>query len=134
MKLLRPRAWHVWVFLASAILSVVGWYCTAYPRGAATALLDFATGQYEIQTYGYPAPQRWIYADLLRDRYRVRLRPVAGCEVSPNEEWYVSGYNSVSGPLIIKRFRKDVFAECWADARDEWETRQAAKEQNSQTD
>jgi hypothetical protein len=56
----------------------------------------------------------------LSSRYGVESRTVAGCVVTEDLHWYVSGYNSVSCRLANERYGKDIFAECAADAEAIW--------------
>jgi hypothetical protein len=103
-------------FVLGAIVFVVVWYAGSYPRGMAMAYIDHACGHYEEKTYGLPDPSRWEYARLLKERYDVKLHAVAGCEVYPDDEWYVGGYNAVSRRLLLQKYSKDIFAECYAEA------------------
>jgi hypothetical protein len=109
------------VCIAIGIVSLYSlWYCTAYPRGMLAAHIDHERGRHEVQVIGYPCPWESEYDSLLRSRYGVELRTVAGCVVSEDLCWYVSGYNSVSRRLANERYGKDIFAECAADAEALW--------------
>jgi len=63
---------------------------------------------------------------LLRQRYGIEYRAVAGCIVSRSLVDYVDGYDSVSAAAAKRRFGRDVFRECSADASMHWEHRAAA--------
>src|SRR3954471_15438201 len=99
---------------------LVGWWVSAYPHGMAAAWFDHARGRFEVKTYGLPVPWTPEYRRLLRDRYGVTVRGMAGCVVSEDLVWYVRGYNEVSAPRLNGRFGKDILAECAADARAAW--------------
>ena len=106
--------------ILALISLVVSWYAGSYWRGMSMAIIDYTCGHYEVKTYGYPPGSRWEYARLLRERYDVKLKSVAGCVVSPDEEWYVGGYNSVSERLLLAKYQKDIFAECFTEAEQQW--------------
>jgi hypothetical protein len=89
-----------WVIL---VLALALWYPTAYPRGAAMAYIDAVRGHREVKVYGYPAPWDGEYSQLLKEKFGVTFRPVAGCVVSPFLIWYVHGYNSVSTKWVIDK-------------------------------
>jgi len=96
---------------------LVAWLPIAYLRGYLVAKFDVAHGHFEVQSFGLPARWRPDYARLLRDRYGIEHRTVAGCVVSGSLLSYVSAYNSVSKAAARRKFGHDVFAECVADAR-----------------
>ncbi|MBN9516933.1 hypothetical protein J0H58_00210 [bacterium] len=111
---------HRRAVLVAAVLAVSAWWFSAYPRGVTAAWVDAARGHDEIQAYGYPEPKRFESARLLRERYGVHTNTVAGCVVTYELRWYVSGYNSVSIPNINARHGKDVFEECYEEAFVAW--------------
>jgi hypothetical protein len=121
MRLL-PRSWKGWSITIGAVLgAVVLWFLSAYPRGALTAQIDQAFGHYEVQFFGPPPPPWWPdYRKMLKDKYDVELRGVAGCLVTPQLVWYVSGYNSVSERRIEEKYGKDIFKECFTLTRKSW--------------
>jgi hypothetical protein len=102
-------------------VALVLWWYAPYMRGAVAARRDISRGHYEIQVYGPPSPP-WVEDSdrLVRERYGVVIKPVAGCCPTPDLADYVDGYNGVSVPRIHARFGKDIFAECAADARAAW--------------
>jgi hypothetical protein len=103
-----------------------GWEFSASLRGRAAAHFDVARGRYQILGYGLPAAWQPEYAWLLRQRYGIEYRAVAGCIVSRSLVDYVDGYDSVSAAAAKRRFGRDVFRECSADASMHWEHRAAA--------
>jgi hypothetical protein len=90
-------------------------------RAASEARNDIEQGEYKIQMIGGPpAAFDYEYVRLLRDRYGVKINVLASCVV-PNEiEWYHDGYNCVSEPRIREHFGKDIFAECYVEAKTLW--------------
>src|SRR5262249_27032297 len=102
------------------IVIIVTWWFSAYLRGMAVALADQSRGHYEVQTFGYPPPWLGEYRRLVRERYGVDVKPVAGCVVTQDLDSYVAGYNSVSESRIRSRFGKDIFAECAQEAFATW--------------
>jgi hypothetical protein len=81
------------------IVVVAAWMlsdATAFIQGESLARVDIARGRYVELGYGLPAP--WVpeYTRLLRERYGVEHRPVAGCLVSKSLVSFVRAYNSVS--------------------------------------
>jgi hypothetical protein len=108
------------VAAAFCVVFFLLWPLTAYPRAMLGAYLDHACGHYEVKTYGYPAPWRWEYGLLLKQKYGVELNAIAGCCVTEELERYVSGYNAASRSLLRARYGKDIFAECADVAERRW--------------
>src|ERR1039458_9994430 len=63
-----------------------------------------------------PAPWRSEFVRILRERYGIEDRVVAGCIVSPPLLAYTEGYNRVSMAAANRKFGHDVFKESVADA------------------
>ena len=106
------------------IVVVAAWIlsdATAFIRGESLARFDVARGRYLELGYGLPAP--WVpeYARLLRERYGVEHRAVAGCLVSKSLISFVRAYNSVSTAAAKRRFGHDIFQESCNDAKRSWE-------------
>ena len=106
------------------IVVVAAWIlsdATAVIWGELLARVDVAHGRYFELGYGLPAP--WVpeYTRLLRERYGVEHRPVAGCLVSQSLISFVRAYNSVSTAAAKRRFGHDIFKESCNDARRNWE-------------
>jgi hypothetical protein len=70
--------------------------------------------------YGLPLRSQPEYARLLRDRYRIEFRAVAGCVVSRTLVDYVEGYDGVSMTAANRKFGRDVFKETMAEANQSW--------------
>jgi hypothetical protein len=62
-------------------------------------------------------------ARLLRQRYGIELRVVAGCIVTKPLVAYVDGYNMVSMAAAGRKFGHDVFETTMRDAGKNWRTR-----------
>jgi len=108
---------HRWL---SAILILlagpIGWWVSGGIRGQLVAHFDVARGRYEILTFGLPAPWRSEFARILRDRYGIEQRVVAGCMVTPSLVAYTEGYNQVSMTAANLKFGRNVFKESADDA------------------
>ena len=113
------------VALGLLVMGCCGWEFSASVRGRIAAHVDVARGHY--RTLGYGLPVSWLpeYARLLRGRYGIEYRAVAGCIVSQSLIAYVEAYDAVSSAAAKNRFRHDVFRECAEDARTGWERRMA---------
>ena len=70
-----------------------------------------------------PAAWRPIYARILKEKYGVKFRVVAGCGISWSVGGFMRRYNPVAERKINTRFGHDVFAECEALARAEYDER-----------
>ena len=92
------------------------WFFSACPRGMLAACFDCSRGHAEAQMLGLPPRWFWEYPRVAKERYGVELRPL-GCAVTPDPEWYVSGYNSVSRAHVFAQFGRDVLAECAAEVQ-----------------
>ena len=90
----RARLVAVWAGVALVVL----WIPLAYPRGVLLAYLHHARGHYEL-----------------------KLDLAGGCMPSPWLVWYVDGYNSVSERLLIQKYGRNVFRECYAAALRQWQ-------------
>jgi hypothetical protein len=118
---------HPSLFVCLVIFLVIagflGWDYSAGIRGQLTARFDVARGRFEVLAYGLPAPWRREWASLMRERYGIEMRIVAGCALSQSLAEYADGYNQVSGTAAIRRFGRDVFREVEADAVAQWKSR-----------
>lgn len=108
---------HRW--LSASLMLVagsIGWLVSGGIRGQLVAHFDVARGHYEILTFGLAAPWRSEFARILRDRYGIEQRVVAGCMVTPSLVAYTEGYNQVSMTAANLKFGRDVFKESADDA------------------
>jgi hypothetical protein len=106
--------------LISFVLSSVVWSLSASIRGRTMAHFDTARGHYYILGYGLPVQWRSDYARLLRERYGIEFRAVAGCTVSNGLVAYVDSYDRVSTTAANAKFGHDVFKECAQEAQRTW--------------
>jgi hypothetical protein len=105
--------------LSSFVIVLFGWWAwdaSAHIRGQFAARNDISRGHYRILAAGTPAPERAVYVRLMRERYGVEVRIVAGCVVSESLFAYTQGYNAVSREAVERRFGKDVFEATLAEA------------------
>lgn len=109
------------LIMSSALLGFAGWDVAAGIRGRLAAQFDLIRGRYEILAIGLPVPWRPEYARLLRARYGIVERVVAGCLVSEPLIAYVESYNRTSMAAADRRFGHDVFQESAADANRNWQ-------------
>jgi hypothetical protein len=108
---------HRW--LSASLMLVagpIGWLVSGGIRGQLVAHFDVARGHYEILSLGLPAHWRSEFARILRERYGIEDRVVAGCMVSPPLLAYTEGYNRVSMTAANRKFGRDIFKESAADA------------------
>jgi hypothetical protein len=108
---------HRW--LSASLMLVagsIGWWVSGGIRGQLVAYFDVARGHYGILSLGLPAPWRSEFARILRERYGIEQRVVAGCVVSPVLLAYTEGYNRVSMTAANRKFVHDVFKESAGDA------------------
>jgi hypothetical protein len=92
--------------------AVQAWSLSASIRGRFAARIDLRRGHYVFLTYGLEPPERREIARLLRERYGIELRTVAGDIVSKDLISYVSSYNEVMDATITRNFGHDVYKEC----------------------
>jgi hypothetical protein len=79
-------------------------YYSAYLAGQAEARKDVATGVLIIEQSGFGAGGGHHEQRILRDRFGIEIRAVAGCLVNERIMGHQEGYNSVSESEIERRF------------------------------
>jgi hypothetical protein len=84
--------------------------------GQANALKEIAEGRLALETYGLPSRTRGPYIDLLKTKYDIQLRAVAGCIVDSTITGHARGFNEVMMTEIEKRFGADALAKAEAEA------------------
>ena len=109
--------------LAFLFAGFLGWGLSARTRGKIMAHFDVARGHYAILICGLSAESLPETARLLRQRYGIELRVVAGCIVTKPLVAYVDGYNMVSMAAAGRKFGHDVFETTMRDAGKNWRTR-----------
>ena len=100
-----------------------GWWPIPSICGQAQARLDLARGRYQLLGYGRGVGGRNDYTDLLRQRYGVEFRAVAGCIVSKSTVEYANAYDAAVKSAVNRKFGRDVFAEAHAEADRIWKQR-----------
>jgi hypothetical protein len=110
------------VAVTVGITMLVVWWASAYPRGVLMAHLDHARGHYQVLSFGL-CSQPWDdeCTDLLWERYGVERNWVDGPWWLPWRWSYFSGYGSTSERLLEEKFGKDIFRECAAEARQQYQ-------------
>src|SRR5581483_12227336 len=88
-------------------LLLVGWWFSVSARGYFGARFDVARGHYEVQSMGLRFAWSSNYAHLLRERYGIEDRVVAGCVVSESLRSYVNAYNEVTWAAAKRKFGRD---------------------------
>jgi hypothetical protein len=111
------------IVLAFLFAGFLGWDFSARTRGKIMAHFDVARGHYAMLIYGLPAESGPEAARLLRERYGIEMRVVAGCIVTKPLLAYVDGYNTVSMAAAGHKFGYDVFRETMIEASKNWRTR-----------
>ncbi len=113
-------------------------YYSAYFAGRAEAEKDIAIGVLAFESSGFGAGGPWV--KILRERYNIEDRIVAGCIVNERIMGHETGYNSLSLPEIERRFGKgrieaaqEEGAKLWAEenARDEQFVKEFTKRASS---
>lgn len=102
----------------AALALFVLWFAAAYPRGVLMAHIDHARGHYDYLHMGSPVAWFFDASRLLADQYGVEISPAPG--VMGWDVWYMEGYNSASRQLLTTQFGKDVIAECFSRAEQEY--------------
>lgn len=102
------------VFLCSACALVSS---ASAQRGRSDARADLRAGRLAIETFGLPPRDRPIYHRLLKERYGIEPRVVAGCIVNDSILGHVRGYNEVMREEIQRRFGANVFERTAEEAR-----------------
>ncbi len=88
-----------------------------YLAGRAAAQRDIQHGVLATESAGLPAEWSDEYVSLLRRRYGIEDRAVAGCMVDDKITGHIIGYNEVSDAEIKRRFGSDVFDRTAKDAQ-----------------
>jgi hypothetical protein len=92
-----------------------------YERGRADAQNDISRGILVYEFAGLPAPTDDEESTILRERYHIELRRVAGDEIRIEAISHMVGYNEISLPEIERRFGKDIFEKVDAEAKANYE-------------
>ncbi|MDQ3313885.1 MAG: hypothetical protein M3505_04535 [Verrucomicrobiota bacterium] len=100
-------------------------YFTAHRAGHAQAENDLRAGVLAVETYGFPMPPE--YAQILRDRYHIELRSIAGdTDVTARVLGHAQGYNELSKAEVRRRFGGGVLEAAADESLKHW-NEQASK-------
>ena len=83
----------------------------SYFAGREAAAKDIKQGILAVETYGLPVACYAEYENLLKQKYGIELRPIAGCVVDDSILKHAKGYNEISDAEIERRFGKDIFGK-----------------------
>jgi hypothetical protein len=89
----------------------------AYHAGRAAAERDIKHGILAVESAGLRAEWSSEYVRLLKQRYGIEDRGVAGCIVDDKIIGHMRGYNEVSDAEITRRFGPNVFERTAKEAR-----------------
>jgi hypothetical protein len=90
------------------------YYGVAYGDGWYDAKRDLRRGRLAYETYGFGGGG--YYAEVLKERYQVEQRPVAGCVVSTWQLGHAEGYNRTIEAHIKRRFGHDALQLAQSEA------------------
>jgi hypothetical protein len=88
----------------------------AIALGEKEAKNDLGQGKLAVESYGKPVIFRETYQKLLKQRYGIEVRTVAGCAVDDQIAGHAEGYNKAMNAEIQKRFGADVFERTLKEA------------------
>lgn len=102
----------------------IGYSRRAYEAGRRYAEQDIRENCLAVEVSGGP-PAAWDndWVRLLRERFQIELRWVAGCLVNYQIIGHERGYNEVSSAEIQRRFGRDVVWETRNEAQEKWSAR-----------
>lgn len=104
-------------FLALMVVAFLSGCRSAASKGQADAKADLKVGKLVIEQYGLPTPVHAEAERLLRARYGIEARNVAGCIVNKEITEHAEGYNRVMKAEIARRFGADVFERTYQEVR-----------------
>ena len=120
---MRNWFWRYRVLLALLALlpSYMAWQIAELRWGIpaqarADAIHNFQKGIYVIQHHGLSSGPRFEYKRLLREKYKV-IDLGAPCMMYLPDAIYEDNYNEQLRALLIKRYGKDIFEECYEAAK-----------------
>jgi hypothetical protein len=92
-----------------------------YERGRSDAQRDISRGVLVYEFAGLPAPTDDELTRVLRERYSIELRRVAGDEIRIDAISHMVGYNEISLPEIERRFGKGILQKAADEAKANYE-------------
>ena len=94
----------------------------AFEEGRRAAAEDVKKGRLVYYAGGLPPPHEELFAEILRNEYKVSL-VLTGCVINSEEFQRGLGYNEVSVPEIERRYGKDILKQVDERAQKEYEER-----------
>lgn len=92
-----------------------------YEQGRADAQKDISHGVLAYEFAGLPAPTDDELIRLMKERYNIEMRRVAGDEVLIDRISHMIGYNEIALPEIQRRFGKDILQKVADEAKANYE-------------
>ena len=99
-----------------------------YERGRSDAQNDVSHGVLVYEFAGLPAPTDDEEIRLLRERYQIELRRIAGEEIRIDAISHMVGYNEISLPEIERRFGKGILEKVDNEAKATYEKKNAKRQ------
>lgn len=87
----------------------------SYRQGKADAMRDINANILATEVYGFGASKDSEWGRLLKQRYAIEQRVVAGCIVNEKITGHAKGYNEVSHQEIERRLGKDIWTKIRAE-------------------
>lgn len=97
----------------------------AYRDGQEEARKDINAGESKYLLYGQPQAHDRLFAEILKEDYKITLVIVGGCTVAQDARDRADGYNKVMQGHLAEKWKKDVIKEAEAKARRQWEQEHA---------
>jgi hypothetical protein len=102
---------------AQAQRAPAGYSQADYDRGRTDAQNDISHGVLVYEYAGLPAPTDADETRILKERYQIELRRVAGDEIRIDAISHMVGYNEISLPEIERRFGKGILEKVDKEAK-----------------
>jgi hypothetical protein len=96
----------------------------AYQTGEFDAENDLRANRLVVENWGFPMKGQNEYAKILREKYSVEFKRVAGDIVDGQTVGHAKGYNELSEAEIKRRFGNDVFEKAKIEAEREYGEKQ----------
>jgi hypothetical protein len=113
--------WLLITGMGQAQKAPAGYSQADYERGRADAQNDISHGILVYEYAGLPAPSDDEEIRLLRERYHIEMRRVAGDEIRIDAISHMVGYNEISLPEIERRFGKGILEKVDQEAKANYE-------------
>ncbi|MCB1225129.1 MAG: hypothetical protein KDK99_04895 [Verrucomicrobiales bacterium] len=100
----------------------------AYAKGKSDAQAELKKGHLALESFGYPASWSDLYQEMLKERYDIEDRRVAGCVIDGHILGHANGFNEVMEAEIHRRYGKDVFEKVSAEAQETYKKQHPEEE------